>query len=79
MKSIRKIWLGVGAFVVAGTGAIGSRAADAPLAEGRQSSALPPGVAAKLVTDTRHSACFVRQFRAGATWGPWSGSEPGTK
>jgi hypothetical protein len=52
MKSIRKIWLGVGAFVVAGTGAIGSRAADAPLAEGRQSSALPPGVAAKLVTDT---------------------------
>src|SRR5712671_3825447 len=52
MKSINKIWLGVGAFVVAGTGAIGSRAADAPFAGSRQPSALPPGMAAALATDT---------------------------
>jgi len=52
MKSINKIWLGVGAFVVAGTGVVGSRAADAPFVEARQPSALSPGVAAALATGT---------------------------
>src|SRR5438874_5644620 len=50
MKSQRKIWLGVGAFVVVGTGAIGARATDAPSAT-RLPPALPPSMAAKLTTD----------------------------
>jgi hypothetical protein len=52
MKSKRKIWLGVGAFVVAGTGAMGARAADVPLADVRRPSALLPAVAAGFVSDT---------------------------
>ena len=61
MKSKRKIWLGIGAFVVAGTGAIGTQAADRPQAadgppaEVRRPSAMlagVAGVAARLAADT---------------------------
>jgi len=52
MTSKRKIWLGVGAFVVAGTGAIAAGAADVRPAEVRQPTGRLHGVAAKLTTDT---------------------------
>ena len=52
MNSKRKIWLGVGAFVVAGTGAIAAGAADVRSAEVRQPSGLLPGMTAKSATDT---------------------------